>query len=317
MTKTVTVIIASYNAEATIERAIRSAFEQTIEPHVIVVDDASTDRTVSIAKSLLDTQSRGEILVQSTNQGPAAARNKAINAAGTAWVTPLDADDAMLPDRLERMVAIADANGWDAVADDQYRVSSWEDGAERRRLWSDKDFGTIELTLGRFVRENIMDYTGFGRELGYIKPLIKNDFLTKSRLSYDSGMRLGEDYDLYAQMLLCGAKFGLVDPLGYLAFDTPGSLSRAHRSEALEKLVRSDRKLLSDKRLPAKDRGIVTEHMRLNQKKVAWAKLGEAYNERAPLKALSSFMAPPDVVGDLLVNMFSLTMRKIGLGNRS
>ncbi|MEM6899892.1 MAG: glycosyltransferase family 2 protein [Pseudomonadota bacterium] len=309
----VTVIIAAYNSDATIERALRSALHQTCKPQVIVVDDASSDHTVAVARSVIGENPQGQVLLQEYNQGPSAARNRGLAAAQTEWITPLDADDAMAPDRLERMVTIAASNNWDAIADDQYRISSWAPDAPKRRLWSDTDFGAIELSLERFIRENISEYTGFGRELGYIKPLIKRDFLTDHSICYDADMRLGEDYDLYARLLVRGAKFGLVDPLGYLAFDTPGSLSRAHRSDALQKLVRSDQRLLSDTMLPGETRKIVIEHMRLNQKKVAWAKLGESFHERAPLKALSSFATPPMVMGDTLSRLFPLIGRKLGL----
>lgn len=313
MTPSITVIIAAYNAEAIIARAIRSALEQTCQPNVIIVDDASTDNTVAVVREIIEDEPRAQFFVQSVNRGPSAARNRAIAASTTEWITPLDADDAMEPDRLTDLLALATKHGWNAVADDQYRIADWTAGAPRRRLWSDDDFGTIELTLDRFVRENIMTYAGFGRELGYIKPLIKKDFLTSHRLSYDEDMRLGEDYDLYARMLNCDCRFGLVDPRGYLAFDTPGSLSRAHRSEALEKLVRSDQRLLST--IPDNHalNSIIVEHMRLNQKKVAWAKIGEAYHERDLVKALSSFAAPPEVVGDLLTKLFQLSGRKLGL----
>ncbi|MEM8634821.1 MAG: glycosyltransferase family 2 protein [Pseudomonadota bacterium] len=312
VTHSVTVIIAAYNSDSTIERAIRSALDQSCEPNVIVVDDASSDQTVKVARAVIGDNQRGKVILQDHNQGPSAARNRGLAAAQTDWVTPLDADDSMTPNRLDRMVTMAVSNNWDAIADDQYRISSWASDAPKRRLWSDSDFGKLELSLERFVRENISDHTGFGRELGYIKPLIKRDFLTNHDIYYDADMRLGEDYDLYARLLLRGAKFGLVDPLGYLAFDTPGSLSRAHRSGALQKLVGSDRRLLSDRMLPSEARKTVIEHMRLNQKKVAWAKLGESFHERAPLKALSSFATPPMVMGDTLSRLFPLIGRKLG-----
>ncbi|MEO0881138.1 MAG: glycosyltransferase [Pseudomonadota bacterium] len=311
MAQTITIIIAAYNAESSIERALRSALDQTCRPNVIVVDDASTDNTARRIGSLLHDEPRGTLLRQNINQGPSAARNRAIEAAKTDWIAIIDADDAMVPDRLERLLAMAEANAWDAIADDQYRISSWAPDAPRRRLWSDSDIGQIELSLARFVRENIMEYAGFGRELGFIKPLIKRDFLSKNDLRYDADMRLGEDYDLYARMLLHGAKFGLVDPCGYLAFDTPGSLSRTHRSEALEKLVRSDQRLLRHTATPQNTKPIIIEHMRHTQKKAAWAKLGEAYHERNPLKAASSFIAPWDVVTDLTSRAVALAGQKL------
>ncbi|MEM9670246.1 MAG: glycosyltransferase family 2 protein [Pseudomonadota bacterium] len=307
----VTIIIAAYNAEKTIARAVSSALEQTCAPDIIIVDDASSDDTAAVVENMVNGNPRARLLIQSVNQGPSAARNRAIASSKTEWVTPLDADDAMEPERLERMLAIANAEAWDAIADDQYRISSWAEGATRRRLWSDNDFEKIELNLSIFVRENIEHYSGFGRELGFIKPIIRRDFLKKHSLAYDESMRLGEDYDLYARMLEHNCRFGLVDPQGYLAFDTPGSLSRAHGSETLQRLVQSDRRLLANTDLETQTRGLIKEHLRFNQKKVAIAKFGEAFRERDIRKALSSFIGPPSVIGDLIANLFSIARKKI------
>ena len=299
MATQVTVMIAAYNAEAFIERALRSALDQSCAPDVIIVDDASTDGTVERVRSLIADEPRARLITQTVNQGPSAARNRALAAASTEWVTPLDADDAMERDRLERLLAIAEERGWDAVADDQYRLSNWSVGAERRRLWSDDDFGLLDLTLSRFVRENIMAYSGFGRELGYVKPLMRRAFLEENNLYYDPEMRLGEDYDLYCRILARGGRFGLTDPQGYLAYETPDSLSRNHSSHDLRQLVRSDQQLLAQKVISPDARRWVREHMRFNQKKHAWVKLREARREQDLLKAVSCFVAPPSIIADL------------------
>ena len=46
----VTVITAAYNASTYIEKCIQSVLEQTVYCQMIVVNDASTDETVEIAK---------------------------------------------------------------------------------------------------------------------------------------------------------------------------------------------------------------------------------------------------------------------------
>ncbi|MEL6322651.1 MAG: glycosyltransferase family 2 protein [Pseudomonadota bacterium] len=307
----VTVIIAAYNAEAFIRRAIESALAQTCAPDVIIVDDASTDGTAAHVRELIAGVPQAKLIVQYKNQGPAAARNRAIAAAATEWVTPLDADDAMDNDRLKTLVDLAEQRGWDAVADDQYRVTSWEAGADRRRLWSDDDFGILELTLARFVRENIMAYTGFGRELGFIKPLMRRAFLVDHGLGYDRRMRLGEDYDLYCRLLARGGRFGLVDPRGYIAFETPGSLSKQHSSAVLRAFMQSDQRLLSSKAISDDARVFLKEHRTLLHKKWAWAHLSEAYRERNPMKALSSFIAPPEVLADLSGRLVEKTRARL------
>ena len=299
-TMNVSIIMAVYNAEGFVERALRSAMTQTIKPQIIIVDDASTDRTVERVEAVIAGYPDAVLLRQDENGGPAKARNAALHLARHEWVTPLDADDAMEPDRLEKMLAIALERGWDAIADDQIRTGSWSDDAPRRRLWSDDDFGMMDLSLARFVRENIMTYTGLGRELGYVKPLMRVEFLRQNNLFYDENMRLGEDYDLYCQFMARGGRFGLVDPMGYVAHETLGSLSRHHRPEDLREILRADRRLLSMRAISPEARKYLHEHAIFSHKKWAWARLRSAYHNREVFNALACFAAPPQVIHDLV-----------------
>lgn len=297
---TISVIMAVYNAESFVERALRSAMDQTCQPHIIIVDDASTDRTAETVAGIIADYPKATLVRQLRNAGPARARNVALRLVQTDWVTPLDADDAMAPDRLEKMLEIARERGWDAIADDQIRVDSWAEDANRRRLWSDDDFGMMDLSLARFVRENIMTNTGLGRELGYVKPLMRVEFLKQNDLYYNEDMRLGEDYDLYCRFLARGGRFGLVDPLGYFAHETPGSLSRYHRPQDLREILRADRRLLAMRVISPEARKFLQEHAIFSHKKWAWARLRNAYYEREIFSAMACFAAPPQVIHDLL-----------------
>lgn len=291
--QTITVIIAAWNAADHVGSAIASALGQTCAPDVIIVDDASTDGTPDRVRALIAGEPRARLIVQKANQGPSAARNRAIGTARTDWVTPLDADDTMAPDRLETLLALAVARNWDAVADDQYREAP---GGSRRRLWSDEDFGTLELTLARFVRENIAANCGQGRELGFVKPLLRKRFLDRQGLAYAPAMRLGEDYDLYCRILANGGRFGLVDPAGYFAAERPGSLSRLHAASAFSAFIEADRRLLNMPGLSAEARREIAAHMLMNQKKWADAALSEAWRGRDVSLALSCLAVPLPVL---------------------
>ena len=103
-TPRVSVVIAAYNAEATLERAVTSAAAQTVPVEITVVDDASGDRTAALAERLCDRYPAVRILRQLRNSGPAAARNRAIADGSAPWIAVLDSDDHMAPDRLERLL---------------------------------------------------------------------------------------------------------------------------------------------------------------------------------------------------------------------
>src|ERR1039457_4398877 len=106
----VSILIPAYNAEATILQALDSALAQTLaDIEIIVIDDASTDRTAGIVQSCALADSRIRIHTMRENGGPAAARNAGIALANGEWLALLDADDTMSSDRLQRLLDAAGA----------------------------------------------------------------------------------------------------------------------------------------------------------------------------------------------------------------
>lgn len=301
----ITVIIAAYNSAQTIGPAVQSALAQTIPTHVIVVDDASSDQTVAAARAADDGTGRLDVLVQANNQGPAAARNRALDAVPDGWVTILDADDQMEPDRLRRLLSAAWVHNWDFAGDDLLRLTDWDCRDEAVRHWKDSDFGLLELSLQRFVEENDPGHTGHGRELGFLKPVMQLRFLNEKRLRYDETLRLGEDFVLYAEALAEGARFGLVDPLGYYAFDTPGSLSKSHSAQDLRNFHRAVRGLASRENLPDGAEAALRRQRFLSHKRWAWARQIEAVHRKDVFDFVGAFFAPPGVIADLVSRLFA------------
>jgi GT2 family glycosyltransferase len=104
----VSAIIAVYNGEASITRAIDSALaQQCASLEVVVVDDASTDTTPHVLAGYGD---RIRVISQKNNRGLAASRNNAVDQALGDFVAFLDADDTWLPGRLEKTIAALEAN---------------------------------------------------------------------------------------------------------------------------------------------------------------------------------------------------------------
>ena len=100
----ITVVIPTYNAAATIERAIDSVMKQSIKPaEIILIDDASLDDTVAILERFQYRASTPKIQIirLHKNSGPAIARNTGWNIANQPFVAFLDADDSWHPNKLE------------------------------------------------------------------------------------------------------------------------------------------------------------------------------------------------------------------------
>lgn len=89
-----------------LRRAIQSARESSADAEIIVVDDASSDETAEVCKSLA-----GEInyVRVDRNQGVAGARNIGIVGSRGEYLTFLDDDDTRLPGSLDMQIARLDA----------------------------------------------------------------------------------------------------------------------------------------------------------------------------------------------------------------
>ncbi|MEM8579870.1 MAG: glycosyltransferase family 2 protein [Pseudomonadota bacterium] len=297
----VAVIIAAWNAEATLAAAITSVLAQhELHVEVFVIDDASTDATRIVAERVAAADTRVTLVAQSRNAGPAAARNRGVDVSHAPFVTVLDSDDTMAPWRLRRLVDIAREGNWDFVADDLYKVSSDTPDAPRTRLWSQSEIGQVTITFEQFIRGNLRAHHGGRGEMGFLKPLMKRDFLERHGLRYDESMRLGEDYALYATALAKGAKFCLTDPLGYVALVRPESLSGHHCAADLGALAAADKRLRDEPGLTSTERRSVRIHEIETQKRWLWMRLIEAVKARDFREGLRCFAAPPVVVAHLV-----------------
>ncbi|MEM7392776.1 MAG: glycosyltransferase family 2 protein, partial [Verrucomicrobiota bacterium] len=99
----VSVIIGTYNREAFIEETLAGVIAQTFDAYeIIVVDDASTDRTLEILRGYGD---RIRLIERKTNSGTAdVPRYQAVEAARGSYCALLDSDDLWKPDKLARQI---------------------------------------------------------------------------------------------------------------------------------------------------------------------------------------------------------------------
>ena len=109
MSALVSILIPSYNAQEWIGEAIQSAINQTWQrKEIIVVNDGSSDQTLTIAKRFASKQVS---VVSQPNQGAAAARNKAYSICQGDYVQWFDADDILAPDKIAKQMEEAHTCG--------------------------------------------------------------------------------------------------------------------------------------------------------------------------------------------------------------
>lgn len=102
----ISVVMPCYNAAPYLEEAVSSVMGQTYRKiELIIVDDGSTDRSVDIARSLVEAQPGRIELFEQRNCGPYPARNLGLAHARGEFIAFLDADDWWAPDCLEKLHA--------------------------------------------------------------------------------------------------------------------------------------------------------------------------------------------------------------------
>ena len=228
-------MIAAFQAAETIGEAVASALEQTSPPlEVIVCDDGSTDDLEAALAPYRDriTFLRGE------HAGAAAARNRALRVAAGDFVVLLDADDVLLPRRLEALGELGAARpDLDLLSTDVY-------------------FDVDGELVGRFYDENpfpVADQRGV---------ILKRCFVgwpaaRRTRLlavgGFDESLVNGSDWDAWIRMILDGARAGLVrEPLLRYRL-RPGSLS-SDRTRSLQSRVALLEKILGHPQLTPDER---------------------------------------------------------------
>jgi glycosyltransferase involved in cell wall biosynthesis/predicted SAM-dependent methyltransferase len=190
---TFTVVVAAYNAAASVAAAVESALAQTLPPHeVIVVDDGSTDGTEDTLLPYRD----GITYIRQENRGAAAASNAGFRGASGDFVVILDADDVYAPERLEALAELASGRpDLDILSTDAYLEA---DGEIVERFFertpfaiSDQRLAILErcfLACPAVRRETILSVGGF-----------------------DESLRIGYDWECWIRLFHLGALAGAVD----------------------------------------------------------------------------------------------------------
>ena len=237
----VSVIMAAYNASRFVEGAIQSALSQTLtDVEVLVVNDCSSDDTAEIVGRMEAADRRVRLVNMPKNGGPGAARKLGVSEARGQWIAVQDADDKMLPDRLERLVAVCRDNGFHVVADNLNYVD--EDTGERFGLALPMEGAPAISTISaeQFVLRNLPGETGF--KLGFLKPLVSRAFLQEHAINYHEELRVAEDYQFLFDILAAGARFGFIAEPMYDYVIRPDSVSHTYSETDLLHIAEMNRR---------------------------------------------------------------------------
>lgn len=154
-------IIPVLNCERYITEALDSVFAQSLRPaEIVVVDDGSTDGTAEVVARY---PKPGVRYQRQENTGPAAARNRGVEATKGEFIAFLDADDLWLPDKLEKQMARFDARPELGHVITHFESFWTPDLAEQEDTYNDPRNAQIfpgYLMQTMLVRREIMDRIG-------------------------------------------------------------------------------------------------------------------------------------------------------------
>lgn len=222
----VSVIIACYNAADFLRSSVRSALDQRgVAVEVIIVDDCSTDDSLAIANELATADPRVRVDRLTANEGPGGARNRGMDLARGSWIAVLDSDDLYHPDRLGKLIAEADMQGADLIADDLLIFDDGDHTPPTGFFAQPRDRRPGWIGLHDYLRETVM--YGAMPNLGFLKPLLRRSFVDRHGIRYDQRLRIAEDDDLILQALAAGGRYRTV-PMPTYMYRKHGS-SISHR----------------------------------------------------------------------------------------
>jgi succinoglycan biosynthesis protein ExoO len=224
----ISVIMAAWNAQTTLVESVGAVLNQDYgDFELLIIDDASCDGTLSVARRLQEGDDRIRIIVCEKNGGPAAARNAGLEVARGHWIAVVDSDDCILTERFTSMLRAARTSGADIVFDNLVYVS---ESGTRERLYVPLDKGIFgDLSLTTYIASHRRSCPI--PNLGFLKPLIKAELLQQLNVRYDTSLQISEDAKLILELMAHGAKAFLMPEAYYRYRRRKGSVSARRNAE--------------------------------------------------------------------------------------
>lgn len=210
----ITVLMPVYNCELYINEAIDSILNQTFDDfEFLIIDDASTDSTISIIKAYDDP--RIQLIEKPKNSGYTNSLNYGLSIARGEYIARMDGDDISLPERFEKQVAFLDANPDVVLCGTALKVI----GSDKVICYSEYH-ESIKLNL---LKENCIIHPSV---------MLRKCILEKYSLIYDVVKEPAEDYDLWVRLSSVSKLYNLQEVLlNYRMYE--GQVSRMRNKQQI------------------------------------------------------------------------------------
>ncbi|QES89195.1 glycosyltransferase family 2 protein [Rhizosphaericola mali] len=190
----VSVLIPVFNGEKFILESLNSILNQTFQDfEIIIIDDYSTDNTISIINSIND--NRIKLFKNSENLKIIRTLNKGILHCNGTYIVRMDADDISLPNRIESQVAFMDKNP-DIVLS----------GCSINRFSENYSIKDLRGGDDATIRSKLL----FDTAINHPSAIIRHSVIIENKLEYPKEYLHTEDYALWYEI----SQFGKLANLG-------------------------------------------------------------------------------------------------------
>lgn len=209
----VTVMIPCYNSSSTLARAISSLIAQSHENwEAILIDDGSVDHPEKVLEQFADPRIRA--YRNSENQGRGACRQLALEKMRGQYLTMLDSDDWILPDKFAKQLEILNRNPQIAlVSSAMYLMLSDGSLAGVARFGISEDIQVLPALEGP------------GTLPIAHAPIMVRQQVLQGR-SYDVSLKFSEDLDFFLPILLQHSFAVTKEPLYVYSFEDNQTLTK-------------------------------------------------------------------------------------------
>ncbi|MGR6087019.1 MAG: glycosyltransferase family 2 protein [Arcticibacter sp.] len=215
----VSVLMPCYNAEAFLVEALDSILNQTYQNmEIVLLDDGSKDQTKQIILESAKRDSRIKPVFNESNMGLIRTLNKGLDFSSGEYVARMDADDVSMPNRIETLVSVLEADkSLDLASAGCYSLS--ESGHKMSRVYP-KACTPKGLKFVCFFSTPVLHPCVVFR-----KSLMADD-------RFDEEYLHSEDYEIFSRLLLKGKRFVNIDEPLYMLRKNFQSVS--HKFESIQ-----------------------------------------------------------------------------------
>ena len=191
----ITVLMPVYNCELYIKEAIDSILNQSFSDfEFIIIDDASSDSTVSIIKAYDDP--RIQLIVKQQNSGYTNSLNYGLSIAKGEYIARMDGDDISFSERFEKQIAFLDKNPDVVLCGTFFKIIGMD-----KIIVVPEGHEDIKLAM-------LKDCC-----IGHPTVMMRRETLERHALIYDVNKEPAEDYDLWTRILVVGKLHNLQEAL--------------------------------------------------------------------------------------------------------